>query len=152
MENGISTLTMLKEVFPWVLAIIGPLITYLITRPKQQAEIHNTEAETEQLHFQTFTLEAEKFLTLLAKIEEAHSQSLQDDKTIAKLEKRIEDCMKGHTDWIECRDEMLNFLEKAEVVFENSTNGSLYRQIIKLRFRLTAIAFEVKEKKGGDVQ
>lgn len=111
----------IKDIVWAVVGLLGAWLTYFLGRKKMNSEVHKTDSES-------FNLNANKFLELLEKIEIAHKQALEDDaviaqlkmtelereKEIAHLRQSVQECLDGHKDWIECKDEALRFLFRVE--------------------------------------
>lgn len=126
-----------KDVILGSFAVLNLVVGWFIGSRKRQADVHKTETDTDKAEFETFDLEMTRFLDLLGRIQAAHKQSMADDDTIAQLRRDIEDCLNGHKDWIECRDDAVQFLEIAESELQG---GGLLPQISILKARLTALS------------
>lgn len=130
----------LDKVIMALAGVIGSIFAFIVGRRKLRAETHGTEAEAEKTEFETFDLEMGRFLELLSRIEKAHRQSIEDDRTIAQLRRDVENCRNGHKDWVECRNEMVEFLRTAETTIDGiGDKPHLVDQLTTLRKRLLSL-------------
>lgn len=131
----------LDKIIMAALGVLGTVLAYIFGTRKRRADLHSTEANAKKVEFETLNLEMGRFLELLARIETAHKQSLEDDTTIAQLRRDVEECRNGHKDWMECRDEVVEFLISAEAtIAELGDRPGLLTQITTLRGRLISLS------------
>lgn len=120
--------------------VVGAVIAWLLSRRKYLGDAKAVE-------FKTFDLEMSKFLELLERIEKAHEQSMADDEIIAQLRRDVAACADGHKDWVDCRDEAVEFLNAAETEL-TALDGmtDLVKQIAMVKGRLAVLTFGSKDK------
>src|SRR5689334_839548 len=78
------------------------LLTYFLSRPRNVADIHKTNAESRKTNVDAALAVLDKLPSFLQQLELAHAKSMDDETEKEHLQREIERCREG------CRDARLS--------------------------------------------